>query len=228
MTPQFSSKIGDARLMPDGPVYTAHMSEAPPPFQRPNQAKSRTVLIVVIVLSCVLLPCLGVIGAGIYGWIFVRKNISPIAGCTLNFQQARDAILRYADTHAGKLPDARTWQDDVKSIYADMAKKTKQPFFDQMKPDGDWGCQIAGTDTMTGMAYNSDLSGKVLAKISDSSSTIVLFEIEKPSRNASQVYKPRPFRSSPKIFGEPRGWFVIYVDGPPRNIGAGSSFEWKQ
>jgi len=162
-----------------------------------------------VVLCCVL-P-IGVIG-GLGFWGF--NQVKGFAGCMYNFKDAQKAVLKYANEHGGKLPNAATWQDDVREDYRQsMTPKLKGSQFQEMSPDGDWGCKDS-TGIMTGMAFNKVLSGKKLSDIGDQVSTAMLFETEHPAKNLTEEYKPRPFSTSPKMFGGiRRGWIETPVSG---------------
>jgi hypothetical protein len=74
---------------------------------------------------------------------------------------------------------------------------------------------------MTGMAFNSDLSGKKMAEVKDPYGTIVIFEIEKATRNAHGTFKARSKENSPKIMGERRGWIEMPLQGSARGFDMG-------
>lgn len=190
------------------------MSGTPPPFGAQQPAKkNNTVLIVVIVLVVLAIPCLLLVGGGFWVYNVAKTNVMPMAGCAIGFEELRDSILAYADDNDGKLPNAATWQDDVRSYFAKESKGNKQDKgpFETFQPDGDWGCKHEGG--MTGIAFNSELSGKKVADIKDPEDTIVIYEVPAAKRNASGVYKEQAKSSSPKIFGERRGWFKIALKG---------------
>lgn len=46
-----------------------------------------------------------------------------LVSCSINGDLARDAVLAYALDHEGKLPDAKSWQDDIKPYYERLYQK---------------------------------------------------------------------------------------------------------
>lgn len=204
----------------------------PPPFTPPTGApprKNNTGLIVAIVLICILVPCAGLIAVSVLGVNWFKNTIGPLASCAIGFEQVRDSLIEYADKHDGKLPRAETWQDDVRPIYAERVKNPSKEYgpFKPMEPDGDWGCKV--DQSMTGIAFNSDLSGKVLKDIKDPRTTILIFEIEKALKNAHEPFKSRSKATSPRIMGEHRGWIEIPIEGDAEGFdtNGNTKFEFK-
>ena len=194
------------------------MGSSPPPFMPSSPAKKTNVVIWVIV-GILGIGCLGLIGVGFWGFSVVKNELGPMVQCAVGFNMAGKAIKAYAADHGGVLPKAASWQDDVRPYYVkEMAKEKDNPF-GEMPADGMWGCSFKGTST--GLAYNSDIAGKKLADIKDPNTTALVFEIEKPSLNAHESYKPRDKASGPKIFGDARGWIVVNVSGNDLQFKAG-------
>ena len=179
-----------------------------------QRRKSPTTVIVTIIVVIASICCLGVVGLGFLGYKFMKGTAFPLAGCMVAFTDVQSAVHRYADSHGGKLPNAETWQDDVKQYYVEIAGShgSKGPF-EIMKADGDWGCAIGENAEKTGMAFNSSLSGKPIAQYNDQLGVVLLFEIDKPRRNAAEPFKPRDKMSSPKMLGQPRGWIYAPLNG---------------
>lgn len=160
------------------------------------------------------------------GWNFLKKTAFPMAGCFIGFEEVRNSIVAYSEDHDGKLPNAKTWQDDVREYYRKESarqKKEKGPV-QSFKVDGLWGCTLED-GSQTGIAFNSELSGKKVSDIKDKNDKILVFEIEKPSLNANQVYKARK-DPPPKIFGSERGWLKIPLRGELSSDGASGSFHF--
>jgi len=186
-----------------------------PPTYMPPRPKNKTAMIVWIVIGvffgCCILPIGLVTGLGFWGF----SKVKSFAGCMFAYQDVQRGVLKYAGEHGGKLPKAETWQDDVRESYrASMRPKREMGPFEEMAPDGDWGCKDSN-GVMSGMAFNSDLSGKKLDDIKDQVSTIMLFETEHPAKNQHEKYQPRDFANSPLMFGSHRGWMEVAVSGPP-------------
>ena len=188
-------------------------------------------MIVILILVGLLLACgCGVIAIGYFGWGAMKKMVGPMAGCAVNFEATRDGILEYAKDHDGRLPNAATWQDDVKEYVKRHLQKEKevQQVLDAkvMNTDTEWGCYVSETRT-TGIAFNSDLSGKLLTDVKEPWSTPMVFEIEKPRKNAAEKYAPLPDSSSPTIMGEPRGWIRMPVNGQMQGMSEGSNWNMR-
>lgn len=185
--------------------------ESPPYMPGPKKSKTGLIVggIVAGVLFCCVLP-IGLIGGGaLYGW----KKIQGTASCVFTFGDMKRAVQLYTAEHHGKLPDAEKWQDELRPYYKRaMTPKEQLGPFPQMQPEGDWGCKESD-GTSTGMAFNSDVSGKDVSEIKDSENTVAIFETEHPAKNQHMAYKKLDPLSSPKIFNEPRGWFFVSVSG---------------
>jgi hypothetical protein len=195
------------------------VSHTPPPFHpsAPPVKKDRTLVIVLIILAALALFCIcGFAAFGFFGWSFVKKVGGPIGGCAINFEVTREALMDYAQDHGGRLPNAATWQDDIKEYVRKNLQKHKDVQdimdFKVMEPEGEWGCYVSSSRT-TGMAFNSELSGKLLSEIQSPETTPLLFEIERPRRNAAEPFRERPRSEAPTIMGEPRGWVRVNVRG---------------
>ncbi|HVT12960.1 MAG TPA: hypothetical protein VHE55_11900 [Fimbriimonadaceae bacterium] len=195
--------------------------EAPPPYMPPKK-KSNTGLIIGLVVAGVLVCCVGPIVALVAGGLFIFKSATPLITCSLAYQDARDAVKDYAQEHNGKLPPAEHWQDEIRPYYEKIVAnrpKNENPF-GTMASGGAWGCDN-GAGGRTGMAFNDDLSNQPLNKaVTDDS--VVLFEVEKATENAHEKYsKPSGSANEPKIFGQPRGWFLVRMSGEPMLLNKG-------
>ena len=155
-------------------------------------------------------------GIGFWGF----GKLKGFAGCMFVYKDVRTGLLKYADEHGGKLPKAETWQDDVREDYRQsMTPKDKLGPIEEPSPDGDWGCKLPD-GTMTGMAFNSELSGKKVSDIADQVSTIMIFETEHAGKNLHEKFKARPFETSPIMIGSTRrGWMQAPVSGKPKVVG---------
>jgi hypothetical protein len=195
--------------------------EAPPHYM-PPQKKSKTGLIIGIVVGAIVLCCIGPILAlgGLGLWAF--NNTKPLLICTFAFRDARDAVRAYAKDHNGKLPPAANWQDEVTPYYQKIiANQPKgQNPFGYMPASGVWGCEN-GSGGRTGMALNDEVAGQDLSQV-ETADSVVLFEVERATQNAHEKYVKRPESSGPKIFGNaPRGWFIIRSNGEPMLLNKG-------
>jgi hypothetical protein len=119
---------------------------------------------------------------------------------------AHQAIVRYAEKN-GKLPDAKNWQSSL----AEFLPRQEVEFFGVRVPAAEevWVCN--SSDPQTGVAFNSELSGKAWSEVAGES--VILFELPKTGVNQSAIYRPLPPKESPKVGGSPRGWFVVTKNG---------------
>ena len=185
--------------------------EGPPPFSAPVKKKN-TGLIIALVIGGIALCCIGpmlLVAGG--GFFFFNKGKDLIAcGQSIGFMRA--AVIDYAKANGGKLPQADKWVDQVRPYYKKRVSnlKDEQKMFGAASAEGDWGCSAEGT--RTGIAFNTALSGKTLASITDKS-TVLLFETTSTGANLNQLFKPLPENTSPKIMGNPRGWFTAPLEG---------------
>ncbi|MDR3691299.1 MAG: hypothetical protein P4L46_18105 [Fimbriimonas sp.] len=184
--------------------------EVPPTYLPPRRSKNG--LLIGIIVGAICLCCLlGSLVVG-GGW-FAFRSVSGTAGCVITFTEMSKAMTKYESSHKGKLPKADTWQDDLRSdLRKSLLPKEQAGPFPQISPDGDWGCRESD-GASTGLAFNSDVSGKSLDDIKDSEKTVVLFETIKPEKNQHMKYSRLDPKTSPKIFGSPRGWFFITANG---------------
>ncbi|MEQ1822188.1 MAG: hypothetical protein ABL949_06750 [Fimbriimonadaceae bacterium] len=189
---------------------------SPPPFvppmaPYPQKKNNNTVLIVVLILV-VLVPCIGILVFGALGLSFFKNTAMPMATCMITFEGAKSAVEEYT-ADKGHLPNAATWQDDVRSYYKKYLESKKEDFgpFSPPPADGVWSCK-SGT-TVTGLAFNDDVSGKKMADIKDKSTTVLLYEVDKAEMNAHAKYVKKPDSAAPMIFGKSRGWITVTVDG---------------
>jgi len=190
-------------------LYNTKMME--PPSYKPAR-KSNSGLIIGLIIGGVCLCC-GFVGLVVGGGFWAFRKISGTAGCVFTFGDMKRAMQSYEMAHNGKLPKADTWQDDMREYYRKaMTPKEQMGPFPQTSPDGDWGCKESD-GTMTGMAFNTDYSGKEVSKIKDSDNAVVIFETTRPSKNQHSKYVRVDPHDSPKIFGAPRGWFFITASG---------------
>lgn len=200
------------------------MSETPPPYYRPQaQKKSNSNTILIIVLICVVvIPCVGLLALGAMGYSFFKNVGGPMVGCMITFDTANKAVSNYV-TEKGAYPKAETWQDEVQPYYAKIleAKKDEMAMFSPAKPEGVWTCK--GGEPQTGIAFNSELSGKKPADIKDKLSKVVIFEVADPKRNAHAVYERKSKETSPKFMGNPRGWMYVTIDGDVQGFEGGSN-----
>ncbi len=193
--------------------------ETPPPYI-PPQKKSKTGLIIGLVVGGILLCCVLPIGLVAGGGYFMFKKASGMIECSVSMTTLRDALIDYSKDHGGKLPKADKWQDDVRSYYAKkMASKGSEAGpFTLIPAAGNWDCKADSGPT--GIAFNEKLSGKKLSDIEDKSSTILLFQVPQATTpNLHMPYAPQEMDKSPKMFNEHIGWIEQPVEGAGYNRG---------
>jgi len=183
--------------------------EAPPAYAAPKK-KMSTCLIIVIILAVLGLLCCG--GVGIIGYLGFNKD-KDLAACGQAFDDLQKAFDQYTDEHDGKLPKATTWMDDVRPYYRKLveSKQRQTNIIPWMSPEGTYHCTTDGKDS--GIAYNKDLSGKAVKSVKDPESTVLIFESANTGANLAEPYQELPEATSPKIMGNPRGWFVAHLRG---------------
>jgi hypothetical protein len=195
------------------------MSAAPPPFQpqaihppsRGGAGKACLWIAIIVVGACVAL--------GVAGYFFtmnMMRQVSPLASCTQTFEAAQKALVEYAAANGGKLPEADTWMDDVQPYYEKHIEdfSSAPGFVKDMAPSppgSAWGCQWDARTT--GLTFNTDLGGAVLADIKDPAATPMVYESEGAARNKNQPYGKGPSGDPPKVFGNKRKWMLYYVEG---------------
>ncbi|MFZ4506894.1 MAG: hypothetical protein ACOYON_04265 [Fimbriimonas sp.] len=196
----------------------------PPPFNSAPKKKNNAVVIVMVV-GALGLCCVGpVILLGVGGY-FGAKVMKSSVDCAVSLAFVNEAVTKYA-ADKGTLPNAATWQDDIKPYYAKLMADPDNSTgpITAFKTDEVWVC-VDTEGGKTGVAFNKDLSKKKLAHIKDKS-TVVIFETEQTGSNLTESYKPKAKDKAPKIFGNPREWITIPVDGELM-MGKGAKFDIK-
>lgn len=180
--------------------------ETPPAYAPPK--KSNTGLIIGLVLGGIAICCIGGVALLGFGGLKLFQGAAPMVECMMNYSVIEKAMNEYSAKNNGKLPAAANWQTEltpfVESAMA-AVKKEAGPF-KPMNPTGEWGCADGGTKT--GMAFNLDASGKTMDEVR-SKDLVTIFEVSQTGRNIALKYEEQPRSTSPKIFGNPRGWIKI-------------------
>jgi len=186
----------------------------PPPYTAPKRANKSGLIIALVVgaaLICCVLPIVGLFAGG--NW-FMRNGMGFV-GCAMSFNLVPRAIENYAAENGGKLPNAATWMDDVRPYYAKLVENEQKEAgpFKLMPAEGVWGCTEG--ERMTGIVYNSELSGKLISDIQDKANTVLIFESPKSGANLAEKYAAPAFDESPNLMGmsQKRGWYVATMDG---------------
>jgi hypothetical protein len=214
---------------------------APPSAPAPRSGKN-PLKIVLLVMLFVGVPC--IVGTMLVfnvvkkGLATVGESFMPIVSCSQNIELARDALVEYAN-EKGTFPAAAKWQDEIEATYrkkfeSKYATREKKEVlgttfeFVPFRKGEPWGCEVgkdaSGKPKYTGLAFNSDLAGKAMKDIPDSSLAIVLFETPKGAKNLAMKYEAQPKASAPSALGQPREWIKAPMTGAVEfNMAEGSS-----
>lgn len=194
------------------------------PGSSPSQPRNSTLKILLVVLVFVGVPCiLGsffLLQLGRTGVRMIVEGTLPTVSCAYSFEQAREAMRQYAKANGGKLPPAETWEDAIRPYYAELIKGTPKGgkvLNEELKltpfpAEGPWGCAVDGR-VVTGVAFNRDLAGQILADVAKPAQTVLLFEVPKPGKNLSEPYTTPPKEAAPKFMQQPRDWLRLFVVG---------------
>lgn len=136
-------------------------------------------------------------------------------GCVGTFKTVDSALEMYVKDHKGKLPPADKWQDEIMQ-YIGRVPQGEEGFaapvdLATMKV---WGCGDADGKTLTGIAFNSDVGGKVLAKVEQPRDVPLVFETVERGFNLNKSYRPdRGSKPPTLVFGAARGWIEVMAEG---------------
>lgn len=183
----------------------------PPPYS-PAPKKNNTVLIVVGVVLGLGICCIGPIAVLGVGGLLGFRGVEGMVKCAGSMSKIRDATVAYAKANGDTLPSAATWEDKVRPEYEKLATNQDMGPFELLSATDPWVCKNSD-GTETGIAFNRDLSGKKLSDIKDRLNTALIFEVEKGGKNLNEPYKKRDDATAPKMFGQPREWIMIPVEG---------------
>lgn len=194
-----------------------------PPGSGPGYApprKSKTGLIIGILVATVLGGCLLFCGVGGFFMYRGMQAVGPAMSCGMTFTAVNMALLQYARENEGRLPPADTWQDEIAPLVEKKAKEMRDFPFASISLSDQWGCETGDPSIpKTGIALNTEVAGKLTADLKPNEITV--FEIEAPRRNASEPYRKRDEQTSPRLMGQPRGWIAMTVDGNMIGLGGG-------
>lgn len=143
-------------------------------------------------------------------------------GCTISMSALGDSLRAYTLDHNGTLPTAKDWQTQVMPYLEKELSSMDDPGpFKIFDPKGEWGCDEK--EFKSGLAFNTEFSGKKLKDLPDQTKAVILFETKTRGKNVSAKYVPLSHAESPALFGgvvggEKRGWFVITADGLSRLV----------
>lgn len=145
------------------------------------------------------------------------KDMFPCIFSLSTLQASMDEYVK----EKGVFPTAANWQDELAPYYTKKADEFKEDFKDAPGPLQNWGnvADINGNfECNTGtpktfISINPDISGKKLADIADQGNTVMFFETTTTGRNIAESFAEKDFKTSPKMMGQPRGWYQMMVDG---------------
>ncbi len=207
------------------------MAASPPSFNPPVQQSGSKVwlwILIAVVAFCLLAAT---------GLFFLGKSAlnqgMGLVSCGANADLARKAVLAYAQDHDGQLPNAETWQDDVRPNYEKLYEKMMSD--KDMKDMPEWmnfkiaepgfplTCSV-GPETTTGFAYNALLAKQNLKDIKDPGSTIVIWETRTPGYNANGDPSTRGKPGEKfKLFGQERDYIDMFIEGEADFMQSGNS-----
>lgn len=180
--------------------------------------QNKTGLIIGVLVAAVLGGCLLFCGVGGFFMYRGMQAVGPAMSCGMTFTAVNMALLQYARENEGRLPSADRWQDEIAPLVEKTAREMENFPFASVRLAEEWGCETGDPNMpKTGIAFNSEVAGKRTADLKPND--ITLFEIEAPRRNASEPYRKREDRASPKLMGQPRGWIAMTVDGSMIGLG---------
>lgn len=194
------------------------MAETPPPFQvapqpAPTKSSGSKACLVAVIMVMGLCIVFAIVAAnfmkGMWG------QVTSTASCFGMFEVASKATHAYAKEHGGKFPNAATWQDDIKPYYTRLYNKFKSEEMpaNMLPPAPGQMLQCVWDGRKTGIAFNIELSEKLVDKIQKPGETPMLFEVDTVGTNLAMKYDPKPKSKAPKLMYNDRDWLVYYVEG---------------
>ncbi len=194
------------------------MSHTPPPYSGPVTRKSTNPLVWVFValgaFCCIAIIGFGAMGYGVYNG---TKDMLP---CLFTSDLLGRSMNEYVK-EKGKFPPTANWQTEIAPYYEKAATDFKADMGNAPGPLKQWGnvadinqplaCNKKGTETF--LIYNSEVAGKKIEDV-DADTTALIFEDDKGgSMNEARKFERKPFGTSPKLMGSPRGWYVLLANG---------------
>jgi hypothetical protein len=199
----------------------------PPPYYEtaPKKKGISPWAIVGIIGFLVVIPCGLLIASGAFFANFFNKQMTPAMKCMVTISTARKALRSYANANSGKLPNAATWQTDIKPYFKAAESGDEDVPFDIVHGAGDvWECKAG--DRTTAIYFNSELSEKILKDLKNPEKTIIVFEDDGQAKlNNAKPYVARPKTEAPKNRFGGSDWMRAPVEGEV--MGFGGAFEDK-
>lgn len=194
------------------------MTYAPPPGMGVPQKKGTNPLVWIFV-ALGAFCCIGIIAFGaMTATVFNQtKGMFPCIFSLATLNKSMDAYVK----EKGVFPPAENWQDELAPYYSKNSDDMKNELKDAPMGidewanvadiNGDFSCNTSGTKTF--IAYNPDIAGKKVTDIADPAATVMFFETTTTGRNINETYAEKDFSTSPKLMGQPRGWYQMTADG---------------
>lgn len=164
--------------------------------------------------------CVGIVAFGAMTWA-VMGQVKDLTPCIFTLETLNQSLRDYVD-EKGTYPSAEKWQDELTPYYQKHYKSHMKEMEDVPGPmkgfasmadiTGDLSCNSKNSPK-TFIALNAEVAGKKRADFKDPSETIVFFESTSEGRNITEKYVKKDIKDSPKMMGEPRGWYQINLDG---------------
>ena len=147
---------------------------------------------IIVPCGCIVLavPAIAILAAIMFPVLSQSRNKARSISCLSNEKQISLGLLMYSQDYDEKFPPAKSWIDK------------NQPY---VKNDSLYHCPNA---SVFGYAFNKDLSGLPLAKISSPQTTIFIYDSSTLSKNATDSVTSLP---SPPRHGRTNN--VSYADG---------------
>ncbi len=163
---------------------------------------------------CIAIIAFGAMTATVFNQ---TKDMFPCMFSLATLDKAMDEYVK----EKGVFPPADSWQDELAPYYTKHSTSMKDELKDAPGPMKDWGnvtdisgdfkCSTTGVNTY--IAYNPEIAGKKLSDLKDPADTVMFFETTSTGRNIAEPFKEKDFKDSPKMMGQPRGWYRMGTDG---------------
>lgn len=190
----------------------------PPPYQ-PARPKSGTNPLVWVLVAIGAFCCVAVIGFGAMTFT-TMKQVGNMMPCMFTASAAQKSLLEY-EKEKGKFPPADKWQSEIAPYYEKHRDDNSKEMKDAPMGMDKWAntaditkplaCNTEGMETF--LVYNPDVAGKKASDFENPDETVMLYEDTAKALNAAAPYKERPLKESPRMMGQPRGWYVLHVSG---------------
>lgn len=194
------------------------MTYAAPPGMAPR--KQGTNPLVWILVAFAAFCCVGIIAFGAMTFA-VMGQVKDLTPCIFTLDTLDRSLKDYV-ADKGAYPSADKWQDELAPYYdkhyKDHVKEMQdvpgpmKGFAEMADIKAELSCN-SKTSPKTFIAFNPDVAGKKRTDFTDPSKVIVFFETTSTGRNITEKFVARDFKDSPRMMGEPRGWYEMDLEG---------------